>query len=234
MKSIGSRSLILFVVIVVVKLQAADSIFRLALSCSFAFPKRNPASSRVLVASKLTLETKYTFLTRRPTRLFLQKNSTDSNSASHGTVYSFFQIDDIGLLTSDLLAIAIASQLMGLLDIVNDPSFIANGGWTQPIPAIPSTLGTLIQRFATLSVLWIIAALNRRDTYTAKSIETDEAAIKNAVQIWITFCLVGIILAVTVSFIAQSDLDASTILREAYIVGLSVPTFRFLYGRYFR
>jgi hypothetical protein len=64
---------------------------------------------------------------------------------------------DPGLWISDFMALILASQLIGLLGVTNDPEFIQNGGWFQPIPAIPSTLDDLVQRISTFAILWGIA-----------------------------------------------------------------------------
>ncbi|KAL3939964.1 MAG: hypothetical protein SGARI_001171, partial [Bacillariaceae sp.] len=50
------------------------------------------------------------------------------------------------LILPDAFAILLACQLTGLLDVVNDPQFTQAGGWLQPIPAVPPTLGILVQR----------------------------------------------------------------------------------------
>jgi hypothetical protein len=65
---------------------------------------------------------------------------------------------DPGLWISDFLAVILASQLIGLLDIVNSPEFIQNGGWFQPIPAVPSTLDDLVQRISFFGITWAIAS----------------------------------------------------------------------------
>jgi len=65
---------------------------------------------------------------------------------------------DPGLWISDFFALIIASQLIGLLDVVNNPEFIENGGWFQPIPAVPSTLDDLIQRISSFGILWAISS----------------------------------------------------------------------------
>ena len=65
---------------------------------------------------------------------------------------------DPGLWISDFFALIIASQLIGLLDVVNNPEFIENGGWFQPIPAVPSTLDDLIQRISSFGILWALSS----------------------------------------------------------------------------
>ena len=65
---------------------------------------------------------------------------------------------DSGLWISDFLAVILASQLIGLLDVVNNPEFTQNGGWLQPIPAVPSTLDDLVQRISSFAIMWAISS----------------------------------------------------------------------------
>ena len=66
-------------------------------------------------------------------------------------------LKDPGLWISDFMALILASQLIGLLGVITSPEFIQNGGWFQPISAIPSTLDDLVQRISTFGIVWGIA-----------------------------------------------------------------------------
>jgi len=66
-------------------------------------------------------------------------------------------IMDQGLWVSDFLAMVLASQLIGLLNIVNNPEWIRKGGWFQPI-GMPSTLDDLVLRISYFSIVWAVAA----------------------------------------------------------------------------
>jgi hypothetical protein len=171
------------------------------------------------------------FQSKTSTQLNLQKNVTQGET----TEFWKDRIEDSGILVGDLFAIAIASQLIGLLDIVNDPEFVRSGGWFQPIPAVPSTLDVLAQRISTLSLTWILVALARKDSFSFDSIITsDEVAIKKALRIVLDFSFLRFFVALAMAYATHADLDFGGVLRECYFVALTVPGFRFLYGQYFR
>jgi hypothetical protein len=170
------------------------------------------------------------FKSKTSTQLYLQNNATQGET----TEFWKDRIEDSGLLVGDLFAIAIASQLIGLLDIVNDPEFVRSGGWFQPIPSIPSTLDVLVQRISTLSLTWILVALARKDSFSFDSITSDEVAIKKSLRIVLDFSFLRLFVAVGIAYGTHADLDVGGVLRECYFVALTVPGFRFLYGQYFR
>jgi hypothetical protein len=64
------------------------------------------------------------------------------------------------IVLSDLLALAIAMQLLGLTNVLNDPTFWNQGGWLQPITStgISNTLPVVVQRFCTVAISWLSAA----------------------------------------------------------------------------
>ena len=110
--------------------------------------------------------------TRRCTRLFSlesdngdrdETKNNDDETKSNQKVTTPASLDspllvDPGLWISDFLALILASQLIGLLNVVNNPEFIRNGGWFQPIPAVPSTLDELVLRISSFSIMWAIAS----------------------------------------------------------------------------
>jgi hypothetical protein len=171
-------------------------------------------------------------------------------------------LEQPGLLIADTVAIAIASQLMGLLDVLNDPIFWSKGGWFQPLPVIPSTLGILMERFATLTVTWIGVALllsssteklspnSSKETDTGLSLfsnqimSMDEPSLKQLWKVWVVFSLTRIGLGVALYSWLQTGLgwtadtivtteQLSDLVRQCYIVGLTVPAARFVYHRLF-
>ena len=156
---------------------------------------------------------------------------------------------DPGLWASDFLALILASQLIGLLNILNSPEFVANGGWFQPIPAVPSTLDELVQRISSFGIAWAIASasvvLFAKMRTTAMTSEESETAIilKINIPTVIVFGLL-VFLGNGVAFGFQGadgliNTDGNQVipwldaLRDCYYVGLSTSGLRFLYGRYF-
>ena len=149
-----------------------------------------------------------------------------------------------GLLTADIFAIAIASQLMGLLDVLNDPDFWQNGGWFQSIPTVPTTLGTLVQRFSALTITWVICAFFRGG-YTNEALESTTSddtkedkippSIRSSFNIWTSFCIIRLASGSVLAYVlTQSVMDANLvgeIARQCYVVGLTTFTARYLYAR---
>jgi len=82
--------------------------------------------------------------------LHRSRNSTapltnEEDSSVH--IYSY-------LVVSDLAALALASQLLGLLDAVNRPGFAENGGFLQPVTLeSASTLPGLVKEFSLMITL---------------------------------------------------------------------------------
>ena len=152
---------------------------------------------------------------------------------------------DPGLWASDFLALILASQLIGLLNVLNNPEFIANGGWFQPIPAVPSTLDDLVQRISVFGVTWAIASAsviffaNTKALSKSTSEDSDTSIIlkKNL----LTLAVFGVLLLMGNGILsglgdANGNVDGNPwleVLRNCYYVGLSTSGLRFLYGRYF-
>jgi len=151
---------------------------------------------------------------------------------------------DGGLLACDFFTILIACQLMGLVDAVNDPDFTKNGGWFQPIPAIPPTLGILINRIGLFTFLWFPISLLRirpPPTTTTSPMIVREGRDSTMIsldlpQTILLFSVIRIVLAVIVTVAAAQGQWESSIgyaLRDCYFVGLAMIAFRELYRRYF-
>ncbi|KAG7360845.1 hypothetical protein IV203_035944 [Nitzschia inconspicua] len=155
-------------------------------------------------------------------------------------------------LLVDGVAIVLASQLIGLLDILNNPEFVANGGWFQPLPAVPSSLGLLVQRIASLGTEWILAVVIVTDLFGKspdKPAREDDDNKTTVIKMndWLVlavFCglrlLVGFL--VSSSFLADGTMNTLveesndwllTSLRDCYYVGLLMLSLRYLYRLYF-
>ena len=212
-----------------------------SLSCFVGPRNRPPAQQRhKLSGTTFVFDRKHESLRPKESRLFLQVNNNTTGTEETKSK-SFFQdytnIEEPGLLIADLFAIAIASQLMGLLDAVNDPTFYAKGGWAQPLPGIPSTLDVLVGRFSLLSVIWIIVGIFRKDAFVAESVETDKIAIQKALRIWADFSSLRAAFAVAICYAnthgGDIEIEIVAALRQCYFVGLAIPAMRFLYGQYY-
>jgi hypothetical protein len=225
---------------------AASSSCGITSSSCFVGPRNKPTPpqqrQKLSGATLFVLDRKHAPLRPKESRLFLQVNNNTigkEESRSKSIFQDYTNIEEPGLLIADLFAIAIASQLMGLLDVVNDPIFYLKGGWTQPLPVVPSTLDVLVGRFSLLSVIWILVGIFRKDAFVAKSVETDKMAIQKALRILVDFSLIRVAFAVAIgcanNYGGDIGIEIATALRQCYFVGLGIPAMRFLYSQcYFR
>ena len=196
----------------------------------------------------------------RRTRLYLRNANGDDNDKKSNSNKREEELSpdvqvllDPGLWASDFLALILASQLIGLLNILNSPEFVANGGWFQPIPAIPPTLGELVQRISTFGVAWAIASASvvffAKTTTSAdipqKTLEDSETTMILKRNV-LTLAVFGLLLflgnGIAFGFQGADGLtnaDGNQVipwlnaLRNCYYVGLSTSGLRLLYGRYF-
>ncbi len=166
--------------------------------------------------------------------LSMQQNVTQDSDRLSPWQLSF-SVSDQGQLTCDMCAILIASQLIGLLDVVNDPVFLRNGGWLQPIPAVPSTLDSLIQRVALISCIWFPLSIFRLPFVQNASnfVEKDRVWLVEVAFTFLLFSVLRFGIASTMSFFSGQDIDTLHILRDCYLVGLTATSFRLLYREYF-
>jgi hypothetical protein len=164
---------------------------------------------------------------------------------------------DPGLWVADLLAVILASQLIGLLDIVNSAEWIQKGGWFQPL-AMPSTLDDLVERISFFAITWSIASAsvfsfaNTSSTIVNKKNSSSDrndtsVILKRNVQTLAVFGVLqivgnGIVFGISGALANNNDvllMDGTSaipwldVVRNCYYVGLSTSGLRFLYGRYF-
>ena len=139
-------------------------------------------------------------------------------------------IQDTRLLAGDVISIALASQLLGLADTLNDPNFWQQGGWLQPISTTEFTLSTLVQRDSILTICWLISAL----AWEGYSIDdnTTEESQSSIVSIAATFCVLRVALGFVMSIVGHVDLDVWDSIRQCYFAILLVGSFRLLYSQY--
>ena len=160
---------------------------------------------------------------KRQITLFLANNSTESLSESNSLL-----IQDSRLLVGDVVSIALASQLLGLVDVLNDPSFWQQGGWFQPMSTTQSTLPVMVQRDSVLTICWLLSALGLKGYNDS---ETDTSTL---VQTAVSFCVVRVALGLGMSVVGHTDLGLWDSIRQCYFTIMLVGSFRFLYSQYTR
>jgi hypothetical protein len=139
----------------------------------------------------------------------------------------FLSIAEPGLLVTDIVSISIASQLLGLLDVLNDPTFWDNGGWLQGIK-MPATLPTLIQRDSILSICWVMAAL-LTGGYAQTEVSIRNSALRSTLfRTSGVFALLRVVAGIALD--GSNDVaDALDLFQQCYTTILMVGVFRFLY-----
>lgn len=157
----------------------------------------------------------------------LANNITDAP-----TEESSLLIQDSTLLVVDVISIALASQLLGLADTLNDPEFWQQGGWLQPISTTESTLPTLVQRDSILTICWLLAALTWKGYNNKEDESTDEVQL--ILQIATSFCALRVALGFVVSMLGHADFGVWDSIRQCYFTIILVGSFRFLYSQYIR
>jgi hypothetical protein len=175
--------------------------------------------------------------------LAINHNSTMEQFPHRSNSPVSFQVEDQGIIACDTFAIMIACQLMGLVDVLNDPEFSRSGGWLQPIPLVPPTLGYLVERIALFAFIWFPVSVIR---FSAGSLSSsapmdgknvggnaDDGGTRLGIQTVALFSVARIALAVASSAMTHSNLDPIDTLRDCYFVALATISFRFLYRQYF-
>ena len=162
-----------------------------------------------------------------------------------------------GIVLADLLGLAVACQLLGLLDVLGDPTFLQRGGWFQPVTSASfSSIPTLVTRFSMNSALFLATAvalsIPSKESSTGEgvldesAVSSKKALVKTTLQMTVAFCMVRALLAVVVLTWSTISFDGSSnsitdwyilveAARECYFVFLGTTTARFaLYWLYYR
>jgi hypothetical protein len=175
------------------------------------------------------------------------KNKNNPIQKVESTSHGLFQLDldldvDPFLLVPDLLGVVVACELLGLLDAIQEPNFLENGGLLQSIGGIPTTLPLLVTRFSTNSVFWIVSCFgNSKSKDTINAMDSGQSAVGYALRIGAVFCIlrIAITLAVaaavaTVGATGWESMNTATVdallgvLRECYVVVLVTATTRYV------
>jgi hypothetical protein len=120
---------------------------------------------------------------------------------------------DVPIVMSDLLAIAVAMQLLGLTNVLNDPTFWNQGGWLQPITStgISNTLPVVVQRFCLVALSWLFSAfvgkgltLESSSSSSSRPTEANTAAATNLGKLLVPFFIVLLLLEGMVTIISAA------------------------------
>jgi hypothetical protein len=131
-----------------------------------------------------------------------------------------------------------------LLDIVNSPEFVQAGGWFQPIPAVPTTFGLLMQRISTLGAMWLSSVTVVETLWNPKAQQGGSPTAWIQPSDWMTFavfCSLRLLMGCVLDFVSAYNVASTSVnndlilitLRDCYFVGLFTFTLRYLYRQYF-
>lgn len=168
---------------------------------------------------------------------YMNKNDDEKETERHGKnapptfIDALLEVPDPRLLTGDLLFILIINFLLQIGAEVGSPDFWTNGGFFQPV-TMPTTLLAVIVRDSKMSIAWVLAALWNR-SYSSSAVSDDETAIKSALQIWVDYCNLRILLELGQSLLfTHSTIDILHLGIEAWYCAIVMAFFRVTYGRF--
>lgn len=144
---------------------------------------------------------------------------------------AMLEIPDPRLLAGDLLFILIVNFLLQIASEVGDPGFWQDGGFFQPV-TMPTTLLAVIVRDSKMSIAWVLAAIWRR-SYSSSSVADDKTAVTVALQIFVDYCSLRIVLELGESFlVTHSGINVWMLGQEAWYTAIVMTFFRLAYGRF--
>ena len=156
----------------------------------------------------------------------IAKPDTDPSDEAPSFWSRMTYIESSRLLLGDLITILLTCQLLGLADAIGVEGL---EGFLLPI-TMPTTLGTLVQRDATISLAWILAAL-KNESYLVASISTDEALLKSVLETFVDYCILRIGGALALASAMHQPVDGVELLRQCWFTLLMLGAFRFLYAK---
>jgi hypothetical protein len=131
---------------------------------------------------------------------------------------------DVPIVMSDLLAIAVAMQLLGLTNVLNDPTFWNQGGWLQPITStgISNTLPVVVQRFCLVALSWLFSAFVGKgltlessssisSSSSSRPTEANKALATNFGKLLVPFFIVLLLLEGMVTIISTAAAITTTL-----------------------
>ncbi|KAL9181108.1 hypothetical protein ACHAXT_009913 [Thalassiosira profunda] len=144
---------------------------------------------------------------------------------------AMLEIPDPRVLAGDVLFILIINFLLQIANEVGDPQFWTDGGFAQPV-TMPTTLLEVVVRDSKMSIAWVLGALWNR-SYSSAAVSDDKMAVKTALQIWVDYCNVRILLELGQSFLfTHSSINIWMLGREFWYTAAIMSFFRLAYGRF--
>jgi hypothetical protein len=141
------------------------------------------------------------------------------------------EIPDTRLFAGDILFLLIVNFLLQIGSEVGDPNFWASGGFSQPV-TMPKTLSALVVRDSKMTMSWILAGLWNR-AYSTSSVSDDNTAIKKAIDVWVDYFSLRIVLELVGSILFTHTLvDVWPLAQEVWYTLIVMAFYRLSYGRF--
>jgi len=165
----------------------------------------------------------------------IQRFSSPEKDNDEVKANNWLEIPVPRLLTVDIIGCLVSCELLGLADVMSDNQFWLNGGFFQPLLAVPITLGTLVQRDSVTSVAWILAALVKNGYSESAVFSDDSSTLKCAATIWLDYCSIRIVLALLSSaLLTHLPVDGLDLARQCWFTACVLLTFRYIFSKYSR
>jgi hypothetical protein len=163
-------------------------------------------STKILFASPPDFSNNSTNLTTKST------NNNDTTVPSS----DYFGVE-VPIVVTDLLAIAVAMQLLGLTNVLNDPTFWSRGGWLQPVTStgISNTLPVVVQRFCIVGISWLSAAFGGKGLALES---TSQEALGSLVKLLVPFFLVLLLLEGITTIATTASAGGGLQLTEEFVL----------------
>jgi hypothetical protein len=156
-------------------------------------------------------------LQKGPRLALLDKNATDT--------------DEFEFNVADFFGIAVGAQLLGLQDVLGEPSFWKDGGWFQPvtIESGGSVLSEIVQRFSVmcsvfLGASWILGS--------PKALPDNISILSFAIKTATIYGMIRLLLELFTATMLNGEFSLSQTLRETYMIGLAIATTRYILSNY--
>ncbi|KAL3779573.1 hypothetical protein ACHAWO_000094 [Cyclotella atomus] len=144
---------------------------------------------------------------------------------------AMLEIPDTRLFAGDILFLLIVNFLLQIGSEVGDPNFWASGGFSQPV-TMPKTLSALVVRDSKMTMSWILAGLWNR-AYSTSSVSDDNTAIKKAIDVWVDYFSLRIVLELVGSILFTHTLvDVWPLAQEVWYTLIVMAFYRLSYGRF--
>merc|ERR1712232_563829 len=136
-------------------------------------------------------------------------------------------IGDSFLLVGDIFILFASGFTVALSDVLSDPSFASSGGWAQPIPLVPPSLGSTINSVSVMGFTWALAGIKNR-AYDPSAILNPESALKCVLSVWVDYCSIQIIFSLFGAILQHNTVDGLSLLREVLCTLIFMSGWRLL------